>query len=209
MRGSGFWEMLGDRDRESLKAAARSRVFADNAILCLEGEPSTHLFVVLSGWVKVITSASDGRQMLAGLRGEGDIVGDTARLTGYRTATLQALGTARALIIGAEQFETFLDAHVDAARAYRRVQGEHERAAHSSLRSSSLSSGPQRLAALLLDLDGATPPLSQEELASLIGASRSTVTRALSGWRSRKIVATHQRDITILDPAALRRIAGR
>jgi CRP-like cAMP-binding protein len=52
-------------------------------------------------------------------------------------------------------------------------------------------------------------PLSQEELASLIGASRSTVTRALSNWRSRHMIRTHQRHITILDRAALRRVAGR
>jgi CRP-like cAMP-binding protein len=83
-----------------------------------------------------------------------------------------------------------------------------------------LFSGSQRLAGLLLDLaeqggdssDDALMtilPLSQEELASLIGASRSTVARALSNWRSRRIVRTHQRNITIIDPTGLQRIAGR
>lgn len=51
--------------------------------------------------------------------------------------------------------------------------------------------------------------LPQEELASLIGASRSTVTRALQGWRSRHIIGTDQRRIQILDQARLRRIADR
>jgi CRP/FNR family transcriptional regulator len=51
-------------------------------------------------------------------------------------------------------------------------------------------------------------PLTQEELASLTGASRATVTRALSNWRQRGIIRTSQRDITITDLVALRKIAG-
>ena len=50
--------------------------------------------------------------------------------------------------------------------------------------------------------------LTQEELASLTGASRATVTRALSNWRRRGIIRTSQRDITITDLVALRKIAG-
>ena len=51
-------------------------------------------------------------------------------------------------------------------------------------------------------------PLSQEELASLAGASRATVTRALSNWRRRGIIRTGQRDITITGLKDLRKIAG-
>lgn len=220
MRESGFWKLLGDRERESLRAIARPRVFADNAILCLEGEPTTHVFIVLSGWVKIITVTSEGRETLAALRGEGDVVGEIAQVTGYRTATVQAIGTVRALIAAAEQFEAFLDAHPAADRSYRRVMTEYQRDAHSSQRSKTLSSGPQRLAALLLHLAEqhgertesglrTALPLSQDDLASLIGASRSTVTRALSDWRSRHIITTHPRHITILNHPALRRLAGR
>ena len=51
-------------------------------------------------------------------------------------------------------------------------------------------------------------PLTQEELASLAGTSRATVTRALSNWRRRGIIRTGQRDLTITDLGTLRRIAG-
>ncbi|MCL2585513.1 MAG: Crp/Fnr family transcriptional regulator [Streptosporangiales bacterium] len=207
MRESGFWGMLDDSDRAALKATARSRTFADKAILCLEGDSSTHVFILVEGWVKIITSASDGREKLAALRGDGDVVGDIAQVAGHRTATVKAIRTVRALIVSPGQFGGFLDSHTEAARAYRHVTAEHERAAHSAQRSMALASGPQRLAALLLELDGADLPLSQEELASLIGASRSTVTRALKDWRSRHIIATRQGPVTILDPAALRRLA--
>jgi CRP-like cAMP-binding protein len=50
-------------------------------------------------------------------------------------------------------------------------------------------------------------PLSQEELASLAGTSRATVTRAFQNWRKRGFIRTAYRDITITDIAGLRQIA--
>jgi hypothetical protein len=87
------------------------------------------------------------------------------------------------------------------------------------LRTRSVTNGAQRLAGLLLNLpgrhgtraDGAIEvamALSQEELASLVGASRATVTRALSDWRNRGLILTGQRRITITDPRGLREVAG-
>ena len=52
-------------------------------------------------------------------------------------------------------------------------------------------------------------PLSQEELASLAGTSRATVTRAFGNWRKRSLIRTGQRRITVTDPEGLRKVAGR
>ena len=219
MRGSGFWGLLGERDRLDFTAQARPRVFPPGVALCTEGEPTTHVFVLLSGWVRVFTVTRDGRHVLEALRGGGDIVGEIAgQVTGYRTATVQAIGTVRTLIVGAREFGEFLDGHPGAARAHRRAMAELQRAANEQQRNHTLFSGPQRLAGLLLDLaerqddaggGAAALPLSQEELASLIGASRSTVTRALHAWRDRHIIGTDQRRIEILDRERLARISGR
>jgi CRP/FNR family cyclic AMP-dependent transcriptional regulator len=227
VRGSDFWRLLSEGDREDLISAARSRIFSSGAVLCMQGEPTTHVFILQSGWVKIITVTHEGREVLEALRLEGEVVGEIAgQVTGYRTATVQALGTVRALLIGAEQFGDFLDLHPLAGHAYRQAMTEVQQVAYEKQRSRTLLSGAQRLAGLLLDLteqdsqteqrgqvnrDATAPPLplSQEELASLIGASRSTVTRALQGWRSRHIIWTDQRHIEILDRARLERIAGR
>lgn len=221
MDSFGFWLLLGDADRVALRVAARSQVFTSGTVLCIEGEPTTHVFILLSGWVKVTSVTREGREMLEALRGAGDIIGDIAgTVTGYRTATIRALGTVHTLIVRAGQFEEFLDAHPGAAHAHRRATVERQRAAFESQRNQILFNGAQRLARLLIDLadraeqssHGATlssPPLSQEEMASLIGASRSTVTRALHDWRSRRIIQTDQRHVMILDRRRLLRLAGR
>ena len=218
MDGSDFLGLLTGGDHAALLAASRPQAYKAGTVLCMEGEPSTHVFILVSGWVKVITVTRDGRELLEALRGTGDVIGEIAgQVTGYRTATLRAIGTVRALIVGADQFGEFLDTHPGAAQAHRRVMADQQRVAFEARRSHILASGPQRLACLLLDLvarysDSALTaplPLSQEEIASLIGASRSTVTRALHDWRSRQIIRTSQRQITILDQERLRRIAGR
>src|SRR5258707_14998145 len=87
--------------------------------------------------------------------------------------------------------------------------------AESMLRARSVTNGAQRLAGLLLELadrrdsEARTPmTLTQEELASLTGAPRATVTRALSNWPPRGLLRTGPRGITITDLGALRQIAG-
>ena len=215
----GFWALLTDDEQAVLTDLGRVTVFAPGATMCVEGDPATHVFVLVDGWVKILGVTTDGHEMVLALRGHGDTVGEVAgETTGYRTATVQAVGTVRALIVTYEKFSSFLDAHAGADRAYRRMVTRRWNDAESMLRTRSVTSGAQRLAGLLLELadQRSSEPggeirmammLTQEELASLTGASRATVTRALSNWRRRGIIRTGQRDITITDLAALRKIA--
>jgi len=208
----GFWARLTDDERAVLAGLGRTAVYPPDTALCVEGDPATHVFVLVNGWVKIVGVTSDGRELTLALRGRGDTVGEVAgETTGYRTATVQAVGTVRALVVPYDKFSSFLDAHDGADRAYRRMVTRRWNDAESMLRTRSVTSGAQRLAALLLELADqldSEVTLTQEELASLTGASRATVTRALSNWRKRGIIRTGQRDIIITDLAALRKIAG-
>jgi len=212
----GFWPLLSDDERTVLAGLGRTTVYPPGAVMCVEGDPNTHVFVLVDGWVKIVGVTSDGHELTLALRGRGDTVGEVAgETTGYRNATVQAVGTVRALIVPYERFSSFLDAHDGADRAYRRMVTRRWSDAESMLRTRSVTSGAQRLAGLLLELAEQrdseirmTMMLTQDELASLTGASRATVTRALSNWRQRGIIRTGQRDITITNLAALRKIAG-
>jgi len=209
----GFWPLLSDDERTALASLGRTTVYPPGAVMCVEGDPNTHVFVLVDGWVKIVGVTSDGHELTLALRGRGDTVGEVAgETTGYRTATVQAVGTVRALIVPYERFSSFLDAHDGADRAYRRMVTRRWNDAESMLRARSVTSGAQRLAGLLLELADSelqtAMTLTQEELASLTGASRATVTRALSNWRRRGIIRTGQRDIAITDLGALRKIAG-
>jgi CRP/FNR family transcriptional regulator, cyclic AMP receptor protein len=217
---TGFWAALSDGERTALSARGRESVFARGTPLCMEGDPSTHLLVLLTGWAKVISSTVEGNEMFLALRGPGDVIGELAGdLSGYRTATVRALMKIEALLIGAERFNAFLEAHPGAVRAYRRVMAARQHELGENLRIRMDSSGAQRLARLLLDLAARcgrrtergvalAVPLSQVDLASWVGVSRATVTRALQDWRKRGLVSTQPGLITIINPDELQRIGG-
>jgi CRP/FNR family cyclic AMP-dependent transcriptional regulator len=218
----GFWDQLRAPDRSRLGSAGRIGRFAAGETICRQGDPATHLYVLISGVLKVSTVSPSGQQSLLALRGEGDVVGELASaLNGERTASMVALTDVRAVVIGHDKFEAFLDGCAPAARAYRLMFARRFSATADSLSANTTASGPQRLARLLIDLaerygeaDGPDGPLvialplSQEELASLASASRATATRALADWRGRGLIQTGTRRITITDPEALRRLGG-
>jgi glycogen debranching enzyme GlgX len=225
MQGMGsdqrFWDLLTRDEQDALAAMGRDRKYPPGATLCVQGDPATHVFVLVDGWVKILSVTDDGREHVLALRGDGDIVGETAgETTGQRNATMKAIGNVHALIVGYDRFSSFLDSHPGADHAHRRVMTRRWNDADTMLRRRTVTSGSQRLAGLLLDLAGphgsgadddaieVALPLSQEELASLVDASRATVTRALRNWRSRGFIRTGQRRITITDLSGLRQAAG-
>jgi CRP-like cAMP-binding protein len=215
----GFWHLLTDTEQATLSGLGRISVFPPRATICVEGEPATHIFVLVAGWVKILSVTRDGHELVLALRGQGDLIGElAAEATGYRTATVRAISTVRSLIVAHERFTSFLDAHPGADHAYRHAVTQRWSEAATALLSRSTTIGGQRLAVLLIEL--ATRhgvqmkdvveiemPLTQEEIASLAGTSRATVARALSEWRRRGLIRTGHRHITITNIDGLRKIA--
>jgi CRP-like cAMP-binding protein len=216
----GFWTLLSEDERAALSGLGMRKDYPVGAPLCLEGDPNTHVFILLHGWVKVLSATDEGHEIVLALRGEGDLVGETAgETTGRRNATIRAIDAVRVLIVRYDKFGAFLEVNPGANRAYRRVAARRWNDSDSMLRRRVVTTGAQRLASLLLDLAGQhgrvvngaidmTMPLSQEELASLAGTSRATVTRAYGNWRKRGLIRTGQRRLTIIDSTGLRRAAG-
>jgi CRP/FNR family transcriptional regulator, cyclic AMP receptor protein len=219
----GFWKELDEAEQVTLRDAARPRTYTAGMHLCYEGDPSDHVIIIENGWAKVTSTTEDGHEVVHAIRGPGDIVGESA-VIGHRprSATITALDSLRALVLSATRFTAFLDEH---PRVWRMVSGTLVRRNDDDvrrLRAKASADGGQRLAMLLLELAdqygsigpaGAAggvviqPPLSQSELASWVDSSRETVARALKIWRSRGLVGTARRKITVLDAAGLRAYA--
>jgi CRP/FNR family transcriptional regulator, cyclic AMP receptor protein len=219
-QGMGFWDLLTPDDQRGLRDLGSDKRYPPGATICVEGDPATHVFVLLRGWVKVISASDSGHESIRALRGEGELVGEIAgEMGGRRNATMQAIDAVHALIVGFDRFNSFLDTHPRASHAFRHMMTQRWSEAETTLRMRPFTSGAQRVAGLLLDLAGRhgsqaggaiqiVLPLSQEELASLAGTSRATVARALSNWRKRGFIRTGPRRITVIDVQGLRRAAG-
>jgi CRP/FNR family transcriptional regulator, cyclic AMP receptor protein len=122
-------------------------------------------------------------------------------------------------VLAGAEFRSWIETHPAAALALLRTIIRRLRSADRRRTASGSLDATHRLAAFLVELvDQAGPhpysdvdvdiALTQEELASLIGASRESVVRALAALRSRDLVGTGRRRITVVDVEGLRRFAG-
>lgn len=218
----GFWQALQESERAALRAAGRTREYATGTLLCSQGADPDHVLIILDGWVKVTAGRADGQEVMLAIRGPSDTIGESGWLNGRpRSANVKALGRVRALAVPAEQFAGFLSSHAHAAQVLARVMVGRMDDADRRMTNQVGTSGPKLLALLLIDLaerygvpgqDGSVTlplPLTQQELATMIGRARETVARALTVWRREGIVETRRMRIVITDPVALRDIAER
>jgi CRP/FNR family transcriptional regulator, cyclic AMP receptor protein len=215
----GFWAELTAQERTALLDFGAWATFAAGGTVFVEGDASEHVFVLWRGYVKVLAQARGGRSVLLAVRGPGDVVGELASVDGgRRSATVAAVEDARALVVDAAAFRTFLDRFPHASSVLRRVLVMRLREAEQHRLASRSLTVAQRLAILLLALAerfGVQEPggtrvaiaLAQEDLATCVGASRRTVARALETWRDRGVISAGRRHVVIRQPLALRRVA--
>ncbi len=215
----GFLDLLSPADARDLTAAATRRRFARDTALFHQGDESSSVLVLLSGWVKVVSMTPDGRQVIVALRGPGELVGELAAIDGStRFGTVSTLEEVEAFALRPAAFVQFLETHPEADSLVRRQFAARLRDAGNQLREISAYDVVGRLALRLLDLAepfGETVndrieialPLSQEELASFIGCSREALSRALQTLRKLGLIETSRGRIALLDVEGLRKTA--
>ena len=215
-----FLARLETDDRSALLSLGHELTFTPRMVLIHQHEPSSHVLFLVHGWTKVTASAANGYEALLALRGPGDVVGESAALTGRpRSATVTALEAVRAVAVEHERFKDFLNHSPAVSFALLGLTADRTRAADRRRLEFASMSVRERFAVLLLDLarthgrrtpDGIelSIPLSKQELAGSVGASREMVQRLLRELRDKEAVATGRRTLLIMRPDILRRIAA-
>ena len=221
-----FAQSLTAQEREGVMALGNPKRFAADAHLLTEGDRSSHVLIVVKGWVTVSVATDRGAtRLILGLRGPGELLGEMAALDPHpRSATVRALGPTEAQVISGDAFRRFLAEHprvsglVIRQLTFRLRSADQERSALASL------TVLQRLAGRLTELSGSggaprgpyarTAPssssvvqLAQDELAASIGATREAVAKSLRLLRTQRIVRTGNRVVEILDPELLALLA--
>lgn len=203
-------------DRDHLVAIGVRRRFAEGDLLLRQGDPSDHVLLLLAGWVRVYAASVNGQETMVALRGPGDLVGELAALHGWdRTANVQALTRVDAAQLLRPQFVECVYGNSAIAVGLVKQMSARLREVQTILTEITTLDVNQRVATYLLQLasrhgtpgpDGITlsMPLSQQDIASRIGASLRGVARAMAALRDRGIICTTRRRIVLRRPDALR-----
>jgi CRP/FNR family cyclic AMP-dependent transcriptional regulator len=220
------WTLLGGLPisaRDALLSLGTERRFEAQEILLTAGDSTTHIVLVLEGWVKVIAESKSGEVALLDIRTGGDLVGEQAGLDEQpRSAWVRAATPTTARTIEMSDFLRFLRSEKSDEKVLRTVLSVLSGKLRSATRRRVAFIGQDtkpRLALVIDELvetygmstaDGIQIPLPLRygELASLVDAGERSVQREMPELQRDGIIKSDSGWITVLDRRRLQVLAG-
>lgn len=212
-----FWDRLTETERAALRRAGRARGFPAKTAMLVQGDRSENAVILLKGSARVEAVSEDGRMTILGLREAGDLVGWQSAIDGGTcVATVTAVGQATALFVSWTVFVGLTREFPKLSEALLTTISARLREADQSRIQFTGSEVTARLAAVILSLVNRSGKrtaegvelrgISQEDLGSIVAASRESVSRSLNGLRKDGVLLTGRMRITVTDVAALHRL---
>ena len=210
-RKAPLFTSLDDAASASLRASMDSVKISKGNILFGEGDEGDHLYVIISGKLKLGTSSGDGRENLLSILGPGEMFGELSLFDpGPRTSTATAVTDAKLLSLGHKDLIPWLAQYPSVALHLLERLAQRLRRTNEAVGDLVFSDVPGRVAKALIDLgerfgeksdEGllVRHDLTQEELAQLVGASRETVNKALADFAGRGWLKLDGRSVLITD----------
>ena len=184
------------------------------------GDRSEALFMLKRGRVRIYKVAPDGWEFTLAVVEAGTMFGEMA-LTAQRLreAYAEAVEPSDICVLKSEDLERIVRSNPDVGLRMIRVLSERLRVCETRLEDIGLKEVPARLANLVLQLaesegvmtsDGPKIPThyTHRQLATMIGSSRETVTRAFTKLQESGAVELRRRRIYVKDIEVLERAAG-
>ncbi len=217
---SGIFQEVSQADLQTLMTSAQERRVPKDGFFFQQGDPSTEVYVLTSGRIKMVLSDSDGRSVILRLVTPPKPFGHITALAEIpRHASAQALEDSRALVWDVSTVSKIITARPDVSINVVRYMAKEIAAGTDRLVDLATSPVERRLARLLHRLAGSlgrnTPQgivielgLSGEELAELLNTTPYTISRILAGWRRLHLVTVQRNRILLFDDTRLEEIAG-
>ncbi|MGH2537185.1 MAG: Crp/Fnr family transcriptional regulator [Candidatus Promineifilaceae bacterium] len=213
-----FFASLGPSELATLAENLVGRQFATGQVIFHLGDPGGLLYVITSGKVKISQTSPEGHEVLLAILGNSDFFGELALLDDSpRSATAAAIEPTSTLTLHRDAFLAYLTSDPAFARHVLNVLARRIRHLNNQISDIFFLDLPARLARILLQLSeryglptkGGTAidiPLTQTDLAEMTGATRVSVNKALGRFRRNNWVRVEGRQVSVLEPDALRHL---
>lgn len=206
------------QEGELQRLASRSEMVAckKDTTFYFAHEQSDSIYLVKEGRVKLTRTSAEGREVILDILGSGEIFGELA-VTGeeIRTHSATAVNEALVCIITRKEFEDLLQRHPEMALRVLKLVGLRRRELEMRLEDLIFQPVANRLVLTLLwqarrhgsrDADGGIKlPLTQKDLAHLVGASREAVAEQIAEFKRAGLLETGYRSLRLTNPQELMR----
>jgi CRP/FNR family cyclic AMP-dependent transcriptional regulator len=177
---------------QELAARATTRRYRRGEYVCHAGEPATRLFIVHSGRIAIAVRARDGRESVAAVLGQGALFGELPFFDGEpRSSDARALTPVLLGEITYDAVRAVVDEQPSLLWDVALILTRRLRDTDEALADAMFLDVTGRTAKRLLQIAGRDDefslPVTQEELAAMVGASRERVNKAIAtfvrlGW---------------------------
>ncbi len=187
----------------------KNRSFKKGQVIYYEGDRGTGLFLVISGKVKTIKIAEDGRELLTGIFSSDEYLGIHAMVaSGPYNDTAIAMEDCSLCMIPKEQLEKLLDQYPEISKEFIKLLANDVREKEEQLVQLAYHSVRKRMADAILRLIHRNAGInslkvSREDLAAMAGIATETVSRTLSDFKDEGLIEKIASTITVLDVGRL------
>lgn len=209
LKNCTLFERLTPAEAARLEHRSQAKRFQRGGLIYVPSDADESVLLVASGRVKIYHLTSDGKQVLLAIIEPGELFGELALFDeGRRDEFAEAMAATTVLRIPADVIRRLMEAHPDLSLGVTKLMGLRRRKIERRLRSLLFRSNRERLIHLLLELvdqyGRRTPEgieiglrLSHQELASIIGSTRETVTLVLGELKNEGSLIVRRRQIVL------------
>lgn len=210
LMGSELFRALDAAAVHNVADAATLRLFDRNSVVFNEGDEAGELFVVQDGRIAIVNRSVDGRQSVVALMESGDLFGEMSLFDGEgRSAEARALEPSALVSVPYAPLKEVLADRPELLWGVVALLAGRLRSTDAALADSVFLDVTGRTAKRLLELAGDADdfvlPLTQEELAAMVGASRERVNKAISNFVRLGWITQSDRRYRITDRMQLER----
>jgi len=217
-QGCGSFCDFGPELLQDLDEISHKMTLPPGALLFVEGQTPRGIFIVCSGRVNLSTSSREGKILILKSAEMGQVLGLSATVsnTGYET-TAETATPCQVTFVDRKHFLDFMLAQSEVGLHTAQCLSRDYQSAYGDIHDLILTrSSAGKLARLLLsqcanqaETEGRCPtlPMTHEEMAQRIGASRETVTRLLTTLRRKRLIRLDGPRLVIRNRTALEALA--
>jgi CRP-like cAMP-binding protein len=219
IRDLAVFDAVAPADLDTILASAAARRYAEGAAAYHQGEQASAFFLLLHGRMKAVQTTPDGQQVVVRHVDPGDLFGLAMALRRPTyPASVVAVTESLALAWPDSQWTMLIERVPRLAANAMATIGGRLQDAHTRIRELATEAVERRVAHALLRLvrqagrktdDGVVIdfPLTRQDIAEMTGTTLHTVSRLLSAWETKGLVASQRRQVTVRDPHGLVMIA--